>query len=164
MLTQSRVKALLDYDPIKGELRWKSRGVKSWDTRYAGTVAGWKAGRYFHVSLEGSNYLAHRVIYLWMSGELPEQVDHKNNNPFDNRWSNLRAADYAGNNKNASKRSDNTSGYKGVSFVKGNNKWRARINVNKRSIFLGLFDSPEDAYAAYVEAAKKHHGKFANFG
>ena len=62
---------------------------------------------------------------------------------------------------NAKRRADNTSGFKGVGFSKEKKKWRARIRSKGKVLYLGWFDSKEDAYAAYCAAAKEHHREFA---
>jgi hypothetical protein len=68
------------------------------------------------------------------------------------------------NSQNQVKHSDNTSGFKGVSWHKGANKWVARIRVQKKLIHLGCFTTPEQAYAAYCNAANEHYKEYANNG
>lgn len=87
-----------------------------------------------------------------------EFVDHINGVGFDNRRCNLRLASMSENNRNVGKRSNNTSGYKGIS--RDHNFWRAEIRVNGKKIYLGIYSTKEDAYAAYCEASKKYHGEF----
>lgn len=106
----------------------------------------------------------HRVILSRILGrELTkdEIVDHINGDPLDNRRSNLRPATSSQNCINRARRKDNTSGYKGVSWYSPSKKWKAQICVNRETTFLGYFDTPEEAYAAYCEAAKEKHGKYA---
>lgn len=89
-------------------------------------------------------------------------VDHREIfNTLDNRRSNLRIASCSQQMINRRLQSNNTSGYKGVSFHKPTGKWRAIINVDRRAISLGYFHSREAAYKAYCEAAAKYHGDFA---
>lgn len=108
-----------------------------------------------------------RPQVLWMHHEIlppPDGllVDHKNHNGLDIRRENLRLATYAENIQNARKtRAKTSSRYKGVDYVKATGKWRARICVNGRRIFLGSFDSELDAALAYDEAAKKYFGEYA---
>lgn len=90
-----------------------------------------------------------------------EHVDHRNLNKLDNRRANLRVADIMTNAQNRPRASRNSSGYKGVSWHKGGEKWQAYINIDKKRVYLGLFDDVEDAYAVYCEAAIKFHGEFA---
>jgi hypothetical protein len=106
----------------------------------------------------------HRVILERMLNRplgIQEFADHISGDTLDNRRSNLRLATRAENNQNAKRRKDNKTGYKGVSFRPDLGTWRARINVDNHSIFLGQFKTPEAAYAAYCDAAKKYHGAFA---
>lgn len=89
------------------------------------------------------------------------EVDHINGDPLDNRRANLRFCNRSENTRNSIKRSDNTSGYKGVAFSKRINKWRAYIYFEKKQKHLGYFDSVKDAARAYSEAANKYFKEFA---
>lgn len=94
-----------------------------------------------------------------------ELVDHINNNPLDNRRSNLRPTDASGNagNQRKSKTRNGkptTSIYKGVS--KHSNKWCGQISVNGKNIYLGCFFEEIQAAKAYDTAARKYFGEFAN--
>jgi hypothetical protein len=88
------------------------------------------------------------------------QVDHINLNTLDNRRENLRICTHKENSRNYPKPKNNTSGYKGVCWFKYKKRWKATIHVNKKTIHLGFFDTPEEAYKAYCEASKKYHGEF----
>jgi len=160
MLTQAELKNRLFYDPETGEFRWlvSSGGVR------AGSVAGGvdKKTGYRRIRALARKYLAHRLAWLYMTGEWPAaEIDHRNLNRDDNRWRNLREASHAENMRNTPRRSHNTSGVKGVDFHKSSQKWRARINVNGRSLSLGYFNNIGEATTAYANAAAEHHGEFA---
>jgi hypothetical protein len=117
------------------------------------------------LSLRGHRALAHRVAWLYMTGEWPAgDIDHINNNRSDNRFSNLRPATRSLNIANSTKKKSNSSGFKGVSFSKANRKWFAKITVNYRQQSLGYFNTPQEAHAAYVHAAREAFGEFANAG
>jgi hypothetical protein len=105
----------------------------------------------------------HREI-LEMTDEDRRLVDHKNGNPLDNRRSNLRFATYIQNSMNSGLRKNNISGFKGASFDKRKKMWKASIMHNRKNKFLGYFDTPEEAHAAYCAAAVRLVGEFANFG
>lgn len=88
-------------------------------------------------------------------------VDHKNGNGLDNRRRNLRAATQTQNNGNRRLHSNNTSGFKGVSWHKRGAKWLASIRINQRAQHLGLFTDPVEAAHAYDSAARLHFGEFS---
>ena len=88
-------------------------------------------------------------------------VDHKNGDGLDNRRANLRFASASQNNSNSRIRASNSTGFKGVTFDRGRQKWRAQISVGGRVINLGRYETPEDAHAAYAQSAQKHYGEFA---
>ena len=87
-------------------------------------------------------------------------VDHIDRNRLNNHISNLRYATKSENGMNQSKRSDNTSGIKGVNFHKTNKKWRAQITKDGRKIFLGYFESKEEAIEARSKAEEKYFKEF----
>lgn len=116
-----------------------------------------KEGRFQDESL-------HRIILERILGRSlgrGEEGDHINNDTMDNRRENLRLATRSQQLQNTRRRSDSTSGYKGVYFRNDTGKWASQISVNKRRICLGSFNTPEDAYSAYCEAAKEYFGEFA---
>ena len=104
-----------------------------------------------------------RRVYLHRAivGELDGfQVDHINRNGLDNRRVNLRLATRSQNQHNRVASSNNTSGFKGVTWHNGAQKWQAQIAFSGRNKYLGRYDTVEDAHAAYVEASIKYHGEF----
>ena len=100
----------------------------------------------------------HRVL---MNPPADLHVDHIDCDPLNNRRSNLRLATNSQNQWNSKRYRNNTSGFKGVSFHKNNNKWAANIQHNGKQRHLGNFDSPEEAHAAYCKAAEEFFGEFA---
>lgn len=109
-------------------------------------------------------YKVHRLIFLWHHGWLPAEVDHSDTKKGNNRISNLRPAGKSENAWNVGARKNNTSGYKGVTWSKAYGKWQSQIQVRGKRRYLGLFDDPAKAHAAYVEAARQQHGEFARAG
>jgi hypothetical protein len=171
MLTAKRLQELLSYEPETGLFRWR---VNRCGGRYrqllrarAGDVAGDLNGDgYWRIGVDGRRYKAHRLAWLYMTGEWAAKgyvVEHRDRDPLNNRWSNLRLATQAQNTCNTRKRSDNRSGFKGVSFAQWANRYRATIYVGRKQRHLGYFDTAKKAARAYARAARKHHGSFARW-
>lgn len=87
------------------------------------------------------------------------EVDHRDNDGLNNQRYNLRVCTHAQNGQNRGKLSTNTTGYKGVYPYYG--RYLAKIGVNRETIPLGDFTTPEEAARVYDEAARKYHGPFA---
>lgn len=156
MLTQAELKAELEYDPLTGVFRW----IKPAMGRSSTTLTrGTNSFGYDRIQVNGERYLVHHLAWLYVYGELPQKLDHKNNCKTDNRISNLRKASNSQNKANMKIPSTNKSGIKGVRFRKG--RWLAQIKVNQKAISLGSFSSKEEAARAYATAAKLHFGEFA---
>lgn len=91
-------------------------------------------------------------------------VDHINGNPLDNRKGNLRICNIAQNARNASRRKDSTTGFKGVwRYTYDKSRFVAQICHDKKRYRLGMFDTAEDAHKAYCEKAKELFGEYARF-
>ena len=159
MLTQERLKEVLDYDPETGH--FTARITRSNLLRGARTGHKNKGvSRYILIRVDGRSYFAHKLAWFYMYGRWPPaQLDHINLVTFDNRISNLREATRTQNCANCPKPRNNKSGKKGVHFAKHTGKWRARIS--KARIHLGYFATAEEAHAAYIAAALALHGEFA---
>jgi hypothetical protein len=168
---------LLRYDAESGELIWlprprdmftNQRQFLTWNLRYAGKQAGtFRAGTahrdgYRKIGLNGSIFGAHRLVWLYVNGEpVPNIIDHKDHNPLNNRIENLRASTMAQNRANSFVRSDNALGIKGVSAAR--NRFMAKIGHRGKLLYLGTFDTTDEAIAAYKEAAAKLFGEFARW-
>lgn len=161
----------LDYYPTTGEFVWRVRPASHfpntricnlWNAKYAGKIAGSFADEYVRITLDQTPYKAHRIAYKMMTGRDPEfDIDHRNTNPHDNRWSNLRVATVSQNTQNKRTYKNNSSGVKGVSWDTNQGKWLAQINVHGKKHFLGRFDDI-DLAAAEVSAARiRLHKEFA---
>lgn len=89
------------------------------------------------------------------------QTDHRDMNTLNNCKANLRICTFSENKFNCNKQSNNTSGYKGVTWDKRNKKWYAQIEFQKKNIGIGHFDNPQEAAKMYDKFAKQYHGDFA---
>ena len=160
-ITRERVMQLVGYDPMTGLFVWRvvtSNCVKV--GQFAGTL---HHSGYVRIQLDGRRYAAHRIAWLYVTGEWPaDELDHVNGKRADNRFANLRLASRRENMGNRSKRSDNASGAKGVSWHKQHSKWTAQIRCNGRRYHLGYFSTVEEANAAYQGAASLVFGEFAH--
>lgn len=156
ILTQARLKELLIYCPDTGVFTWTSARGRSKPGEVAGTLL---AKGYIQVKLDRRKFRAHRLAFLWMTGELPPddmEVDHINGRRDDNRWLNLRIVPRATNQQNRRKaHANNSTGFLGVS--PNRSRYAARIGVNDVYRHLGTFDTPEEAHAAYVAAKRAEH-------
>lgn len=155
--TAERVRELLTYDAETGQFYWKPgrKGVHARLQRRAGGVA---RNGYILISVDDKRYYAHRLAWLCMTGEWPkDEVDHRNGVRTDNRWANLREANRQGQSQNMATPSNNTSGYRGVTWNRALSKWQAQIGHCGRQRHLGLFATPESAHEAYLEAKRELH-------
>ncbi len=172
-LTKEYVRDCFDYDSKTGKLTWRFRprehfrtnkGFKIFNSSFSGKEAVYlsKDG-YLNVELNGIAYRLHILIWVWMTGELPNIIDHENGIRNDNRWINLKSIDRKMNAKNAKKRIDNTSGVTGVSWLDRLNKWQVSINQNRKSVYLGVYTDLEEAIAVRKKA-EKEYGYHENHG
>lgn len=155
-MTQDYLKEIFNYKD--GHLLWKNpigRGKK-------GERAGCLFSGRITIGLLGKRWLAHRLIFIYHNGFMPDFIDHIDQNKSNNRIENLRPANKSENASNRGRTKSNTSGFKGVWWKKSSRKWGATIQKNKKSMHLGVFDTPELAHAAYVKAATVHHKEFAH--
>lgn len=163
-ISRGRLYELLRYDPESGFFFWaverKLGGGKH--IIPAGARAGTIDTRgYITMMLDGKRYYAHRLAWLYVHGESPHHIDHINCIPGDNRLINLRAATSSQSGANRRKNKNNTTGFRGVWFNKKKGKFAGSLVLNRRRRHLGYFDTPEEAHAAYVKAARDSFGVFA---
>lgn len=153
-LTAEFVRQRLTYNPETGELLWRE-GRRKGKTPGSRNTHG-----YIQILIGGRLHMAHRLIWLMVTGSWPlSSVDHMNGVPDDNRWDNLRAATHEQNMWNAKHRKDSGSPYKGI--AKNGKRWKSEIRHKGSVNYLGTFDTPEEAHAAYCEAAARLRGPFA---
>lgn len=150
-ISQETLKELLDYNPNTGVLTWKRRDLelfkdtvsgKIWNSNFTGKEAGCtRTNGYIWISIFDKRYSAHRLIWMYLHGYFPEEIDHKNHNTTDNSENNLREVTHQENGMNQKMFSTNTTGVTGVYRNKLDKNWKAGIRANKVSMYLGIFDS-----------------------
>ncbi len=144
--------AIVDAEDFERISKYKWHFVTSRGKSYART----------HINLEGVNVSIgmHRLV---MDGAVncQNETDHIDGNGLDNRKAKLRSCTHLENAGNRKRQSNNTSGYKGVSWCKGMGKWKTQIQYNYKSMHIGYFNCLVKAAVAYDGAAMKYFGEFA---
>ena len=160
--------ALVTYDPETGIITWNRREeFTRFDRMFNKQFAGRECGRIgkigyrligFNNEGKHNTLLAHRLAWLIVHGNLPNgEIDHINRNRADNRISNLRDVQRPINQRNASKRVDNSSGVTGVALDKNSGKWLAQASIDGRLRHVGRFTCIREAESA-VKAFRAKHG------
>lgn len=155
---------VFDYDPESGVLYWKNPTSKR---VRAGCEAGTlhKPSGRLQVQISGSIYKVSRVVFYMHYGRQPKGVvDHVDHDTLNNRPDNLRDATMSQNGMNKSMQSNNTSGYKGVSFHAGRGEFIAYAKVNGKMVFGGWHKSAIDAAYSAANLREKLHGEFVYHG
>lgn len=149
--TQDRLRELFDYH-LDGYLIWKTH---QGNHVTLGTIAGRnKTGRSSQTGIDGYRYSTHCLIFIYLRGWHPDQIDHQDRNAQNNKIENLRPCTRTLNNFNTKRKSR----YRGAYKVR--NKWRAVITFEGKHKHLGYFDDAKSAHATYCSAAKKLAGEF----
>ena len=163
-LTAEQLRAVLDYIPATGMFWWRDRpGIRpSVRARLNGRPAGTtnSLNGYIYIGINGRLRLAHRLAFLWMTGQWPHETDHIDGDRTNNAWANLREVTRSQNSMNHPVRSTNKSGAKGVFWHKRARKWQAEIKRDGSLHYLGLFLTFEEAKAARDVAADMLFGEF----
>jgi len=156
MITQKTLKEWVNYYPLSGNFYWlKGKNIHK--------MAGSKNSQgYYKIRICGSLIPAHKLAWLYVTGKWPtNEIDHKDCDPSNNCFDNLREATHAENCRNRRKRSDLTSRFKGVSWKKRNKKWCAQIKTSGKVYHLGLFHTEELAHQSYQSKAIQLFKEFA---
>ena len=143
---------LFSYNPLTGELFWRVR--RSSQTRLDQAAGFIDAYGYRSIKVNNFQIRAHRLVWAWVTGVDPGsvQIDHKDQNKANNRIWNLRLCTDTENRANI-------LGMKG--WCRANGRYKARLIHNGKALYLGTYDTPEEAHAAYLAARKRLHGSFA---
>jgi len=174
MLTRDYLLEAITYNLLTGDMHWLNRPrhhfvsehqMNAWNARWSGEACGSIGNHgYIGIHLNYKLHLAHRLAWLYVTGELPTgYIGHINHTRTDNKWVNLRSVEKVENHKNISLSSANTSGATGLSWDKERSKWLVHITLNKRLKYLGRFACYDDAVAER-KRAEKQYGFHANHG
>jgi hypothetical protein len=152
-VTYELVRKVFDYNPATGELSFKPSHGRKARVRVS-------SGGYLRISWLGTQFLVHRVIWLWMTGSFPPsgfEVDHKDEDKANNRWNNLQLLTCLDNNqKKIQANSNNPLGIRGIS--QDGDKFRVRLFRDGKRVYSQTFDSFEEAVKAR-KAALEHFSK-----
>lgn len=147
--SRERIIELFDYNPETGAFLWRNGPNE-------GLQAG---GTTFKVRVDGSGYRVHRLIFKLMTDQEPIDIDHRDGDPTNNRWKNLREATYSQQAINTKLKMTNTSGVRGV-LVLPNGRFRAIICFQRKRYNLGNYDSLTMAAEARQKAEENLHGEW----
>lgn len=157
MITADRVRELFHYDTATGV--FTRRVTTNNNGARAGTSAAASngPGRHLITRIDGKKYYLHRLAWLYVHGRWPEHViDHINGDPADNRISNLRDIPQSVNMQNQRNAKKNGStGFLGV--TRNHKRFMAQLQVGGKYHYLGTYDTPELAHAAYLTAKRELH-------
>jgi hypothetical protein len=160
LCTAEELRHHMRYSPDTGVFVWVNpvtNAIKAGDVAGAYDLHGYR-----NISFLGKKYKAHRLAWLYVYGEWPpSHIDHINGQRGDNRLCNLRASTRSQNQANQGLRANNRTGFKGISLNRQTNRWFARIKHKNKTKYLGHFDTPEEAHAAYAVMARHLNGEFA---
>tara|TARA_R110000851_G_scaffold61962_5_gene142512 strand:+ start:4117 stop:4584 length:468 start_codon:yes stop_codon:yes gene_type:complete len=154
------MKQKLRYEPLTGKFFWLVNNAQvSIGQEVKGSI---RESGHIKISVGSQLHLAHRLAYELMGEEVPEFIDHVDQDPANNKWKNLRPCTFQQNQWNTAMRSTNTSGFKNVYFRKARNKWIAKVPSLDGLKHVGTFDSAYEANIAAIAARAKHQGDFAH--
>ena len=155
-MTPEEAHELWRYD--QGKLYWRATNRRAKINAEAGCVHG---NGYREIGVQKKVYGTHRIVFLMFYGYIPEQVDHIDGNPLNNRIENLRAANPRTNGRNRKLNANSASGAKNVSLCKAIGKWKVSLLRDGVSHYYGAFTSLADAEAMAARARIQLHGDFA---
>ena len=156
-LTVERLREVLDYDPETGIFTWRFRqkASRGWNTKHAGKRAGSVDKHdslvYLRISIDGVDYKAHRLAWLYSYGAWPQnQIDHRDGDGLNNRLENLRDVADALNMVNKVVYRNSPSGVSGVTWRSDRGKWLAGVHKGGKLHWIGLFTDLADAETAVI--------------
>ncbi len=159
-ITAERLREVLRYDRDAGRFYWLSLPHKCASNIKVGDLAGWTENTgYRRINIDGHRYVEHHLVWLYMVGEWPPGLDHKNKDKADNRWSNLRLATKEQNARNRGPRSDNALGIAGVRLHE-NGRYQGRIYAHGK-FQSKTFERLADAIVWRRSMAEEIFGEYA---
>lgn len=163
-ITAELLRTLVHYNPNTGEFTriahvFSEAGRRSGRSTLGPMMRKPNAVGYIVFSVNRTSVLAHRLAWLYMTGEWPGGViDHINGNRADNRWENLRPSDATLNQQNQRKaKAGSIVDLLGVTLDKESGKYVAQITHNYKHFHLGRFNTAAEAHAAYLGAKRGIH-------
>lgn len=164
MLTQEIVRKYFSYDPKTGDLNRIGYDDSWGNFHICNRKINGKSSGYIVVRFKNKCYKAHRLIFMYMLGYIPEYIDHINGNRSDNSWKNLRGVTLEENLLNKRTYKNNSSGQSGIHWEANMGKYRVRIQKNGKRDCLGFFDDLEEAISVRKKAEidygfHENHGK-----
>lgn len=140
MIDAIKLRERIQYNPETGNWIWLRSNRGGWNGRPAGSL---DAKGYWIIKIDGQSYKASRLAYLYMTGEWPpNEMDHKDRQPWNDAWTNLQPATRTENNLNRDY--TGASGHKGVYKHASNNRYCAQYD----NIYIGSYKTIEEAAAA----------------
>lgn len=153
--SQEELHRLFDYSVVTGKLYWKVKFTRRVKLNMPAGTPG--VNGYTNVRINKIEYKAHRLIWMWVTGEDPGDylVDHKNRQRDDNAWHNLRLATRGQNKINSCSKGTR---------LQPNGRWNARLKVDGKLYTFGSYATEAEARAAYEKASRDLHGEFSSIG
>ena len=154
MLTQTRLKQVLRYQPRTGLFYWLvDKGARAKAGNVAGSIS--KSTGYVAIGIDGTIYLAHRLAVLYMTGKWPDEIDHKNRKRSKNHWLNLRDGTRSQNLRNAGLSKANKTGFKNIVWDKHRQRYAVRLLIDDKIKTIGR--------ATSIKAAVKIRNQYRQF-
>lgn len=177
--TQNELKQALTYNPHNGSFTWERRTIKgidiqedradkSFNTRFAGKLAGYPhqrkkdgkiIGQYTIICVNQCDCYAHRLAWIYMFDKNEKYIDHRDGDGTHNWIDNLRSSSMSQNMMNTKKRKDNTSGFRGVSWSNEMHQWQVNVTKDGDTI-TKFFKDKNEANEWGVAKRKELFGEF----
>lgn len=155
-VTLERLRELFNYNKLTGQF---IRLINKGPHEKVGDVAGFIDDEgYVKIKVDSARYRGHQLAWFMSYGVWAKEIDHRNGVRSDNSIDNLRDASHSENQQNiGGARKHNKCGLLGASFNKRVGRYHSQIQVDKKKIHLGFFDTAQLAHEAYLSAKAKLH-------